>query len=366
MDGVASKAPEVEAAGSEPDLSAHTGIRSIAPLLPERRELGAGSAASLPAARDSGAGVSAAQLLSPGTCVDGKYIICDVLGTGGSATVYAAEQVGLKRVVAFKLYPLGAETSPALRERFEREAELLARVQHENVVAVFDSGRLDDGSPYLVVQRLQGQSLASHLASAGPLPLEEAVELALQVANALAALGAAGITHRDVKPDNLVLDPLPDGRTLVKLVDFGIALSDELEGAGSSEGLMGTPHYMAPEQVSGAPIDARCDQYALGATLYEMLTGRTPHNGESLSELARAIMFAPITPVRALRPDCPAALEAIIMRALAREPRDRFASARALKQALEGWRARDVAPALGPKGAQLEDTLRVPTGRPAA
>jgi eukaryotic-like serine/threonine-protein kinase len=231
------------------------------------------------------------------------------------------------------------------------------------VVAVFDSGCLEDGSPYVVVQRLNGQSLAARLAS-GPLPVAEAVDVALQVASALSALSAAGITHRDVKPDNLVLEPLPDGRTLVKLVDFGIALENAADGLRESEGLVGTPHYMAPEQVSGDAIDPRCDLYALGATFYEMLTGRPPHNGESLNEIARAILFAPIAPLRSLRPDCPPGLEAIIMRALAREPGQRFSSARALKQALERWQAGEIDAVRTSSPTPLEDTLRVPTRRP--
>jgi serine/threonine-protein kinase len=298
--------------------------------------------------------------------VDGKYIICDVLGMGGAAVVYAAEQVGLKRVVAFKLYSAEAGMGAQLVERFQREAELLARIHHENVVAVFDSGRMPDGSPYLVVQRLSGESLATRLA-AGALPLVDVAALTRQALHALVALADAGITHRDVKPDNLVLDRLPDGRTVLKLVDFGIAREITATASDGLEPLVGTPHYMAPEQVRGAAVDARADLYALGATLYEMLTGRPPHTGETLNDLATATLFDPIRSVCELRADCPEGLERLVMRALARDPAERFASAREMLKALDAWAAderaaseRRVVLRLSPD----DDTLRVPTDRP--
>jgi serine/threonine-protein kinase len=295
-------------------------------------------------------------LLAPGTCVAGKYIICDVLGTGGSAIVYAAEQLGLKRVVAFKLYPATGEVAAALLQRFEREAQLLARVHHENVVAVFDAGGMPDGSPYLVVQRLHGDSLATRLA-AGPLPIAEAVLIARQILSALVALGDAGITHRDIKPGNIVFDRLPDGRTVPKLVDFGIAKERGDEASRVLDAMVGTPRYMAPEQVRGEALDARCDLYALGATMYEMLTGRTPHSGETVQEIARATLFAPVTPPSGLRLDCPEGLSQIVMRALARDPDDRFVSARAMMDAVDAWRASRAAKPSGERRQELADTL---------
>lgn len=276
--------------------------------------------------------------LMPGTCIAGKYIICDVLGVGGAAVVYAAEQVSLKRVVAFKLYPVGGAMAAQLLQRFEREAQILARVNHENVLAVFDAGRMPDGAPYLIVQRLRGDSLATRLQS-GPLSLDEAVDLTHQVLSALVALGDAGITHRDVKPDNLVLDCDPEGRKVLKLVDFGIAKHIEDEASRELDQMVGTPGYMAPEQVRGDAIDPRADLYALGATLYEMLTGRTPHRDEPHREAAEATLCEPITNVRVLCPNCPEALADVVMRALAREPGERFASAREMMHALEACQA---------------------------
>jgi serine/threonine protein kinase len=313
-----------------------------------------------------------ARLLSPGTYVADKYLICDVLGTGGAAVVYAAEQLGLKRVVAFKLYPFGGVVARRLLERFEREAQLLARVHHENVVAVFDSGSMPDGSPYLVVQRLLGESLASRLLS-GPLPLAEALDFTHQLLNALSALSDAGIAHRDIKPGNVVLDRSGEGRTLLKLVDFGIAKELGGEAPTVLEELIGTPNYMAPEQVRGEPVDERSDLYALGATLYEMLTGRPPHTGKTEHDITRAALFAPITPVRALRPDCPEGLERIVMKALARDRDDRYECARAMKRALEHWQASHLCeahqgkqPSAHARALSADDTLRIPTAESLA
>jgi len=310
-------------------------------------------------------------LPAPGTRVGDKYILCDVLGTGGSAVVYAAEQLGLKRVVAFKLYPVTGALAATLLSRFEREAQLLARVHHENVVAVYDAGSMPDGSPYLVVQRLQGESLATRLRD-GPLSLAEAVATARQALSALSALGDAGITHRDIKPENLVFDRLPDGRTLLKLVDFGIAKERADDGSQVLDDMVGTPRYMAPEQVRGETVDARCDLYALGVVLYQMLTGRTPHDGETVLEIARATLFGPITPIAELRPDCPPELGALVMKALARDPAQRFQSAREM-QAKLGELAPVLFAALAegvPLAAaraacdQFTDTLRLAWSRP--
>lgn len=279
-------------------------------------------------------------ILTPGTCIGGKYVLGEVLGMGGSAVVYDAEQVGLKRRVAFKVYPIREGTDPTFVERFQREARLLSRVHHENVIAAFDAGTLSDGSPFLVVQRMRGGSLATRLQS-GPLPIDEVVELAVQVLHALCALSQAGIVHRDVKPDNLMFHRGADEIPVIKLVDFGVAthvdaLADDPMGPGE---LVGTPHYMSPEQMRGEPVDPRTDLYALGATLYQMLTGHTPHRGETLEEVANATLFAPIAPIRSLRVDCPPLLERMVLKALARERECRYEDATEMRKELERWDA---------------------------
>jgi len=298
-------------------------------------------------------------LLEPGTLVANKYLIEEVLGTGGSAVVYAAQQVGLGRRVAFKLCSAASDAVPLLIERFRREASLLARIRHPHVVAVYDAGALPDGSPYLVVQRLRGDTLATRLL-AGPLPVSEAVALTRQVLSALDVLCEHGITHRDVKPDNLMFDRQREtqeeagdervgaeyGKPVLKLVDFGVAkVTESDDGPMSIPGeVVGTSHYMSPEQLRGEWVDPRSDLYALGATLYEMLTGRTPHEGDTLHEVALATLYAPITPIRVLRPDCPEELESIVFRALAREREARYTSAREMLAVLDCWEAGDLAP----------------------
>jgi eukaryotic-like serine/threonine-protein kinase len=360
MDRNAYAAPAVDDDDTEPPGATNSHIRALLGGHPEPAVHAYGDVSTL----DDAAGVSGerAALLSPGTCVAGKYVICDILGTGGSAVVYAAEQVNLRRVVAFKLHPARGALASVLLQRFEREAQLLARVHHENVVAVFDAGRMPDGSPYLVAQLVHGDSLATRLRSAGPLPVREAVDLARQVLHALIALGHAGITHRDVKPDNIVIDRLPDSRTVLKLVDFGIAKEADDEASRTVDQMVGTPGYMPPEQVRGEGIDARSDIYALGATLYEMLTGRPPHMGETVEEVAMATLFDSIAPPRALRPDCPEGLARIVMRALAKDPSERFASAREMESAFDRWQASQgphTGLALAAAHDDIEDTLRL-------
>ena len=221
---------------------------------------------------------SSTPVLAPGTVIAGKYVLGDVLGFGGSAVVYEALQLGLRRSVAFKVYPIREGTDPTFVDRFQREARLMARIHHENVLAAFDSGTLEDGSPFLVVQRVRGESLAQRL-QGGVLPIEEVIDLALHLLRALGALHQAGIVHRDVKPENVLLDhSAPQGPTL-KLVDFGVAFPEDrvdehpLDQPGE---LIGTPRYMSPEQMRGDMADARSDLYSLGVTCYEALTGRTP------------------------------------------------------------------------------------------
>jgi serine/threonine protein kinase len=279
--------------------------------------------------------------LAPGTSIEDKYVVRDVIGVGGTAVVYDAEQLGLRRKVAVKVYPVGATTDTTFLERFQREARLLARIHHENVVAAYDAGTLPDGSPYLVVQKLRGESLAKRL-EAGPLTIDDVIDVALQSLRALGALSKLGITHRDVKPDNLMYDRMPDGHSVLKLVDFGVAKHvDGAEGDPLSRlgELVGTLLYMSPEQMRGEDVDMRSDLYSLGATLYQALTGRTPHDGETLEQIGLAVLFGAITPVRKLRPDCPEVLERIILKALARERECRYETASEMRKELERWDA---------------------------
>jgi serine/threonine protein kinase len=266
----------------------------------------------------------------------GKYRVADVLGRGSFAIVYAAEHVALRRPVAIKVVHVTAETGRGLIARFQREAQTAALVRHPNVLETYDSGTLPDGSPFLVLERVDGGTLTSVLAR-GPLSIVTAIDLGRQLARGLAAIAEAGIVHRDLKPDNVMLHRTPDGATVVKIVDFGVSKSILSKGVGlTAQGeLVGTPQYMSPEQLRGEEIDARADVYALGALLYEAVTGHVPHKRENLGDLMVAVLNESFGSPRSLRPDCPEGLERILLKALERDRKQRFESPSAMLEALD-------------------------------
>lgn len=268
--------------------------------------------------------------LAEGTHIQGRYAITGVIGHGGFAVVYSAQHLGLHREVAIKVLHLGSETPAALVERFRLEARTSALVRHANVLEVYDTGSLPDGSPYIVMERVNGLNL-SQLLLEGPMSIATSVEILRQLLCALSALADAGVVHRDVKPANLMVYKERDGIPSVKLVDFGVSKRVTIEPqprltyAGA---LVGTPQYMSPEQIRGEDVDARADIYAAGAVLYEMLSGSAPHERRSFSELVVAILEGPLQPLPELRPDCPTKLWEITAKALSRAPNERYRSAR--------------------------------------
>lgn len=259
-----------------------------------------------------------------------RYEVGPLLGTGGMARVVRGRDTRLDRPVAIKLVPADA-IDPAGRERFGREARSSAGFDHPNAVTAFDAGE-SDGYLFLVMELVDGSSLAELLAQRGPLPFDEIVRIEDGMLAALGAAHAAGIVHRDVKPGNVLLDV--HGR--VKLADFGIArrlddLTSDLTGVGR---FIGTPKYLAPEQIAGDPATPASDLYAAGVVLYEMVAGTPPFDGPSPMELAWAHHHAPVPEVRVARPDVPPALAATIATAMAKDPSHRFATADAMRRAL--------------------------------
>jgi serine/threonine protein kinase len=253
-----------------------------------------------------------------------------VLGQGGMATVEFAHDLELERPVAIKRLAENLAANDEFKRRFLREARLAARLSHPNIVAVYDVGD-EDGHPFIVMEYVEGKTLADLLRPRGRLEPEEAVALALQVCAGLETAHQAGLVHRDVKPQNLLVTP---GGT-VKIADFGIARSldaTELTAAGT---VLGTAAYLAPEQAAGETVTAAADVYALGAVLYELLTGRPPFVADSLAELVARQQEGTITPVRELAPDVPAATEDAVVHALARDPEYRPPSAAALADELQ-------------------------------
>ena len=264
--------------------------------------------------------------------IAGRYRLGALLGAGGMARVVAAHDLRLDRPVAIKLAPASGIDRVG-RERFVREARSSAGFSHPNAVAVFDAGEAD-GYLYLVMELVDGPSVAARLAEHGPLDVDEALTITSAVLAALGAAHAAGIVHRDVKPGNILLGP----GGAVKLADFGIAkrlgdLAADLTGTGQ---FVGTPKYLAPEQVVGEPVTAATDLYAVGVVLYEMLAGRPPFEGDTPIATAIAHRDAPIPDVRRVRSDVPGHVAAAVTRAMAKDPADRFRSAEQMAATLRG------------------------------
>jgi hypothetical protein len=265
----------------------------------------------------------------------GRYRILGRLGSGGMGTVYRAHDPHLDRVVALKVPTLDgpAEQQAARVQRFQREARAAARILHPNVCPIFDVGE-HEGAAFVVMAFVDGRSLGEELARRGPLPISEAVGLVRQLLDALAAVHAHGIVHRDVKPSNILLDAA--GRII--LTDFGLARPEETGDGLTSEGaVVGTPAYMAPEQAAGqaAQIGPWTDLYAVGVVLYQMLTGRLPFEGPAAAILGAVVRDEPPAP-RQFRRDLPAALEAIVLKVLRKAPQERFLLAADFDASLAG------------------------------
>ncbi|HEX6244549.1 MAG TPA: serine/threonine-protein kinase, partial [Polyangiales bacterium] len=275
--------------------------------------------------------------LAPGYVVADKYAIKAVLGRGGFAVVYDAEHLALRRPLALKVLHRAHGMPHMLLDRFAREVRISALVRHPNVLEVYDAGTLADGSPFLVMEKISGLTLYEKQCMEQRLDLDECIDLFSQLLTALVALAERGVVHRDIKPENLMLTRGPDGELRLKLVDFGIALvrDERIEPRLTLQGaLVGTPHYMAPEQLRCEVVDARVDLYATGVVMYQALTGKLPYEGETLSALTSNVLYGSAAALTTLRPDCPPRLAALVERALSRAPEERFQSASEMLEAL--------------------------------
>ena len=263
--------------------------------------------------------------LRAGDIVADRYVIDGVIGSGGHGAIHRARHRDLDLPVAVKVLHVGGTTGPHLElvQRFQREARIAARIRHRNVLSVHDTGKLPDGSPFIVMELIEGDDLEHRIARA-PISIPAIVDLGRQLFSALAAITEAGVLHRDVKPANVMLHRESDGQMLLKLVDFGIARSRaEIEKLTHTGAIVGTPHYMSPEQLRGEPLDARADMYAASAVLYEAITQRPPFDGAATALVIGQILSAPLTPIRSLRPECPEKLAKLVERGLSRKRADR-------------------------------------------
>jgi serine/threonine protein kinase len=280
---------------------------------------------------------------SGGQLLAGKYRVERVLGEGGMGVVLAAKHEGLNTEVAIKLLREAAMGQTDVLGRFLREARAAVSLKSEHVARVFDVGNLEDGRPYIVMERLVGKDFGDVIEHDPPLAVQQAIDYVLQACEAIAEAHSLGIVHRDLKPKNLFLTQGAAGRPLVKVLDFGISKIDPAHAPGEMQltrttEVIGSPSYMSPEQLRSARnVDVRTDIWALGVILYELLTKRVPFYAETVTELVLVVVSEREPPVRSLRPDVPEGLEQIIGRCLAKLPEHRFQNVLELVQALEPY-----------------------------
>lgn len=266
-----------------------------------------------------------------GEIIAGKYRIERVLGEGGMGFVVQAMHVQLDERVAIKFLLPQALANEEAVARFAREARAAVKIKSEHVARVSDVGTLETGAPYMVMEFLQGQDLAALVRANGPLATEDAVDYLLQASEAIAEAHALGIVHRDLKPANLFLAHRADGSPCVKVLDFGISKMTSPGSSGSDLGMtrthaiMGSPLYMSPEQLASTrDVDARADIWALGAILYELVTGRVPFEADTMPQLCGMILQEAVPPPRSVRTGLPEGLETAILRCLEKDRTKRF------------------------------------------
>jgi serine/threonine protein kinase/tetratricopeptide (TPR) repeat protein len=298
--------------------------------------------------------------LLPGTRL-GPYEVLHTLGSGGMGEVYAARDVSLRRLAALKVLPDSLVADAGRLARFEREAQLASSLNHPNIVTIYTIGREGDVA-YIAMELVDGQTLD---AAVGPWSLDRVTAVAVQVASGLAKAHEAGVVHRDLKPPNVMVTK--DG--LVKLLDFGLSTTMPLGDIGEAATLthapltkpgmiLGTVHYMSPEQAAGRPVDFRSDQFSFGCLLYELLTGRQPFQGATAVQTLSMIIEASPRPIGEFNPDVPDPLQAIVARCLSKKPEDRYASTQNLAHDLEALRHQRMTPGSRTRSADRRPARR--------
>jgi serine/threonine-protein kinase len=256
-----------------------------------------------------------------GTLISERYRLEEKIGSGGMSSVYRAFDPTLERWVAIKLMHRDISADPDQLERFRREARAVAQLNHPHVVTVIDAGE-DDGAPYIVFEYVEGETLKDRIRRLGRLPVSEAVAYAIEIGRALEAAHASRLVHRDVKPQNVLIDR--DGRA--KVTDFGIARSLEAQGLTATGRVLGTTDYVSPEQALGHEVTGQSDIYSLGIVLYEMLTGETPFKADTQVAVAMKHVRDALPDVQRRRPEISASLAAVVERSTAKETQNRYAT----------------------------------------
>ena len=275
-----------------------------------------------------------------GTTLDERYRIESIIAEGGMAILFRAHQIGMDRTVALKIMLPTFATNFQAFERFAQECKLAARLNHPNIVSVFDVGFVGPRQPYLVMEYIDGISLSRELIENGPPPLSTAIAIISQVLKGLEEAHGLGIIHRDLKPDNVLLQKKSHRSDWVKIVDFGIAnLQDNTKRLTKTGSFIGTPAYMAPEQFRGKAIDTRVDIYSVGIVLFEVLTGDVPFDGESPDIVMMKHLIDEPPSVSQIRASVSPELDNVLKKALAKNPSDRFQTASEFRAALESIQA---------------------------
>src|SRR5919197_6318649 len=265
-----------------------------------------------------------------GEVVTGRYVLEELVGAGGMSSVFKARDTLLERRVALKILHPHFTKDEQYVERFRREARAVASLSHPNIVTILDRGE-DEGSQFIVFELVEGRTLKEVLDEEGRLPLARALEIAIQVARGLGFAHEHGLVHRDVKPQNVILNG--DGRA--KVTDFGIARSRDIQGVTQTGMVLGTSNYVAPEQAQGGKVDRATDVYSLGVVLFELLTGEVPFPGESFVAVAMRHVNEPAPSVLERRPDVPARVAHAVDRALEKDPAARCPTMDAFAAELE-------------------------------
>ena len=294
--------------------------------------------------------------IKKGDVLGGKYRIERVIGQGGMGVVAAARHTELQQRVAIKVLPAHLAPDDEVVERFMREARAAARLRSEHAVKVVDVGTRNNGSPYIVMELLEGEDLGA-LSERGPLPTADSVDYILQACEAVAEAHALGILHRDLKPRNLFLSKRLNGHPFVKVLDFGLAKNMHFQERAltATATALGSPQYMSPEQMKASrDIDFRTDIWSLGVCLYELLSSHVPFDAGAVPVLCAMVLKDPPTPLPSYRPDVPPALWAIIQRCLMKDPSQRFANISELAAALEPF----APPHARGAGHRIEAVLR--------
>ena len=269
-------------------------------------------------------------MIDKGYLLGERYRIIDTLGEGGMANVYLAEDIILQRKVAVKILRLDLQNEPQTQARFQREALATSELSHPNIVSVLDVGT-DHGLPYMVMEYVDGPNLKEYIQKNSPLDLNEIIRIMDQILSAVALAHKHNVIHRDLKPQNILMDK----RGNIKIADFGIAVALNQSSITQTNSVMGSVHYMSPEQTRGGMVTKQSDIYSLGIILYELITGTVPFNGDTPVAIALKHAQEPIPSIRKKDSSVPQALENVVLKATAKDPRDRYATAQEMKADLD-------------------------------